>query len=404
MGEDDRNDDQDGSLAKEMDFLAMRISEPENNPSEMTASEDLLIWAKKVTQGYESVKVTNMTTSWRNGMAFCAIINHFRPDLIDFQRLSPSDIKGNCRIAFTVAETLGIPSLIEPSDMLVLDVPDKLAVMTYLHQLRAHFTGPQINMQQIGKSKHETMSTIGEDESDEDVHEDENRFDSEGEDSDDEEEEDDDNDVVDYRKDLSMKELENENYGLNLNSENIKTTEQVVANSELKKNRSLEMENKKLISHEENYSVKAEETRTEQMEDNESNGSSNRPKVLKGSSLEEKRENFFKLSEEIRKNLSNPCEGKVENLEENVERDHSSGRPQSSSKERPKLMTRKQLMYPFDSDSEEEEPVKNSKVNGKKNQLVKNFFYIQSQTLMREKFSKYLINRVVFSILLILIN
>jgi len=50
-------------------------------------------------------------------------------------------VKGNCKTAFDAAESLGIPKVIEPSDMTLLAVPDKLAVMTYLFQLRSHFTG-----------------------------------------------------------------------------------------------------------------------------------------------------------------------------------------------------------------------------------------------------------------------
>jgi len=66
-------------------------------------------------------------------------------------KLSAHDVVGNCRIAFDAAETLGIPRVIEPRDMNLLTVPDKLAVMTYLHQLRAHFTGKQLQIEQIGK-------------------------------------------------------------------------------------------------------------------------------------------------------------------------------------------------------------------------------------------------------------
>lgn len=54
------------------------------------------------------------------------------------------DIRENCKIAFDAGEILGIPRVIEPSDMGVLTIPDKLAVMTYLYQLRAHFTGKYI--------------------------------------------------------------------------------------------------------------------------------------------------------------------------------------------------------------------------------------------------------------------
>ncbi len=47
-----------------------------------TPGQDLLQWCKEITHQYPGVKVTNLTTSWRNGLAFCAIIHHFRPDLM----------------------------------------------------------------------------------------------------------------------------------------------------------------------------------------------------------------------------------------------------------------------------------------------------------------------------------
>ena len=55
--------------------------------------------------------------------------------------LSPQNVRHNCKIAFDAGEVLGIPRVIDPADMDVLTVPDKLAVTTYLYQLRAHFTG-----------------------------------------------------------------------------------------------------------------------------------------------------------------------------------------------------------------------------------------------------------------------
>jgi len=49
---------------------------------ETTPGLDLLEWCKEVTKDYPGVKVTNLTTSWRNGLAFAAIVHHFRPDLL----------------------------------------------------------------------------------------------------------------------------------------------------------------------------------------------------------------------------------------------------------------------------------------------------------------------------------
>ncbi|XP_035825283.1 EH domain-binding protein 1 [Aplysia californica] len=138
------------------------------SPSPNNPFEELLEWCRQVSKGYRGVKITNLTTSWRNGLAFCAIVHHFRPDLINYQKLNPHDIKGNNKMAFDAAAKLGIPKVIEPSDMVLLAVPDKLCVMTYLHQLRSYFTGQTLEVQQIGPSASESTYTLGEhDEEDE---------------------------------------------------------------------------------------------------------------------------------------------------------------------------------------------------------------------------------------------
>ncbi|EAT33515.1 AAEL014209-PA, partial [Aedes aegypti] len=126
-----------------------------------TPGQDLLEWCKEITKSYNGVKVTNLTTSWRNGMAFCAIIHHFYPSLIDMSKLSPGNVIENCRTAFDAAEKLGIPRVIEPRDMNMLAVPDKLAVMTYLYQLRAHFTGHQLEVHTIGETSDDSSYVIG---------------------------------------------------------------------------------------------------------------------------------------------------------------------------------------------------------------------------------------------------
>ncbi|KAG1674552.1 EH domain-binding protein 1 [Nymphon striatum] len=100
-----------------------------------------------------------MTTSWRNGLAFCAIINHFRPDLIYFKSKLMMNFTSSDS-AFDAAATLGIPKLIEPADMVLLAVPDRLAVMTYLYQVRAHFTGHELKVQQLGDTAAQSQYTV----------------------------------------------------------------------------------------------------------------------------------------------------------------------------------------------------------------------------------------------------
>ncbi|OWK17181.1 EHBP1L1 [Cervus elaphus hippelaphus] len=64
-------------------------------PAQVSFSQSLLEWCQEVTAGYRGVRITNFTTSWRNGLAFCAILHRFYPDKIDFASLDPLNIKQN---------------------------------------------------------------------------------------------------------------------------------------------------------------------------------------------------------------------------------------------------------------------------------------------------------------------
>nr|XP_048698619.1 EH domain-binding protein 1 isoform X13 [Caretta caretta] len=125
------------------------------------ASQSLLVWCKEVTKNYRGVKITNFTTSWRNGLSFCAILHNFRPDLIDYKSLNPQDIKENNKKAYDGFASIGISRLLEPSDMVLLAIPDKLTVMTYLYQIRAHFSGLELNVVQIEENSSKSTYKVG---------------------------------------------------------------------------------------------------------------------------------------------------------------------------------------------------------------------------------------------------
>jgi hypothetical protein len=106
-----------------------------------TIKDNLLRWCQNKTQGYPNVSITNFSSSWANGMAFCALIHHFVPETFDFNRLNPRNRKGNFELAFKVAEDkCDIAPLLEVEDMIMMgDRPDWKCVFTYVQSFYRKF-------------------------------------------------------------------------------------------------------------------------------------------------------------------------------------------------------------------------------------------------------------------------
>ncbi|VDN25078.1 unnamed protein product [Dibothriocephalus latus] len=120
--------------------------------SAFSANEGLLLWCQRSTKGYANVNVTNFNTrytfhllsfrSFKDGLAFCALIHRYHPDLLDFNSLKPGEPLENLNKAFTVAEEqLGIPKMLDPEDMVNSVKPDDRSVMAYVSCYYHSFAG-----------------------------------------------------------------------------------------------------------------------------------------------------------------------------------------------------------------------------------------------------------------------
>ncbi|XP_045544330.1 protein-methionine sulfoxide oxidase mical2b isoform X2 [Salmo salar] len=100
----------------------------------------LLTWCQKQTRGYRGVDVTNLTTSWKSGLALCALIHLIRPDLIDFDALNEEDSAKNNQLAFDIAEReFGIQPVTTGKEMALDQDPDKLMMVLYISKVYEMF-------------------------------------------------------------------------------------------------------------------------------------------------------------------------------------------------------------------------------------------------------------------------
>ncbi|OLN85809.1 Alpha-actinin-like protein 1 [Colletotrichum chlorophyti] len=113
--------------------LILRFTISDINEEGMTAKEGLLLWCQRKTACYDEVEVRDFSGSWNDGLAFCALLDIHRPDLIDYDALDKSDHRGNMQMAFDIAhKEIGIPRLLDVEDVCDVAKPDERSLMTYI--------------------------------------------------------------------------------------------------------------------------------------------------------------------------------------------------------------------------------------------------------------------------------
>ncbi|XP_062446842.1 F-actin-monooxygenase MICAL3 isoform X11 [Rhea pennata] len=120
-------------------FVNSRTPKLTRNES-VARSSKLLSWCQRQTDGYAGVNVTDLTMSWKSGLALCAIIHRYRPDLIDFDSLDEHNVEKNNQLAFDISEKeFGISPIMTGKEMASVGEPDKLSMVMYLTQFYEMF-------------------------------------------------------------------------------------------------------------------------------------------------------------------------------------------------------------------------------------------------------------------------
>ncbi|KAH9633170.1 hypothetical protein HF086_013793, partial [Spodoptera exigua] len=108
----------------------------------VTAREALLSWARRSTAKYPGVRVADFTSSWRDGLAFNALIHRNRPDLIDWRNIRSRQVRERLETAFHVVEKeYGVTRLLDPEDVDTHE-PDEKSLITYISSLYETFPEP----------------------------------------------------------------------------------------------------------------------------------------------------------------------------------------------------------------------------------------------------------------------
>ncbi|XP_020852039.1 smoothelin isoform X2 [Phascolarctos cinereus] len=104
-------------------------------PNANSIKQMLLDWCRAKTRGYEHVDIQNFSSSWSDGMAFCALVHNFFPEAFDYGQLSPQNRRHNFEVAFSSAEThADCPQLLDTEDMVRMREPDWKCVYTYIQE------------------------------------------------------------------------------------------------------------------------------------------------------------------------------------------------------------------------------------------------------------------------------
>ncbi|KAM7541962.1 hypothetical protein Aperf_G00000017227 [Anoplocephala perfoliata] len=129
--------------------------EPEQITAQRSAKDALLLWCQNRTKGYQNVDIKDFSSSWRDGLAFAALLHSYEHEALDITKLRPDRPIENLTISFKVAEDyFEIPRMLDPQDVNV-PKPDQRSIMTYvsaMYQMLNKYRNKNKNANRVGKT------------------------------------------------------------------------------------------------------------------------------------------------------------------------------------------------------------------------------------------------------------
>lgn len=129
-----QDDDQSVDSFKPMDGFSVMLRRHGGS-----RRNSLLHWCQTRTHGYQNIDITNFSSSWEDGLAFCAVYHTFLPALIPYDSLNPEHKRENLDLAFKAGESVGITATLTLEEMLKADGPDWQKVLAYVESIFRHF-------------------------------------------------------------------------------------------------------------------------------------------------------------------------------------------------------------------------------------------------------------------------
>uniref|UniRef100_A0A3B3CYI2 Smoothelin a n=1 Tax=Oryzias melastigma TaxID=30732 RepID=A0A3B3CYI2_ORYME len=103
-------------------------------PNAKNVKQMLLDWCRAKTEPYEGVDIQNFSSSWKDGIAFCALVHRFFPEAFEYSILNPNKPRDNFQLAFSTAKMAGCPPLLDAEDLVRMQEPDWKCVYTYIQE------------------------------------------------------------------------------------------------------------------------------------------------------------------------------------------------------------------------------------------------------------------------------